>query len=89
MYTICYYRNDTENTYTTNDFRTACIVAFNEVCYLGCDVAHITNSETGEIIRTYTKDWTSPFFITKDFSDLNRWTRNRSKLHRIKVLKKK
>lgn len=56
MYTICYYRNDTENTYTTNDFRTACIVAFNEVCYLGCDVAHITSSETGEILRTYTKD---------------------------------
>lgn len=55
-YTIYYYRNDTANTFETNDFRTACIVAFNEVCYLGSDVAHITSNETGEILRTYTKD---------------------------------
>ena len=55
-YTIYYYRNDTANTFETNDFRTACIVAFNEVCYLGCEVAHITSNETGEILRTYTKD---------------------------------
>lgn len=56
MYTIYYYRNDTTNTFETNDFHTACIVASNEVCYLGCEVAHITNSETGEIIRTYSKN---------------------------------
>ena len=55
-YTIYYYRNDTTNTFETNDFRTACIVAFNEVRYLGCEVAHITSNETGEILRTYTKD---------------------------------
>ena len=56
MYIIYYYRNNTTNTFETNDFRTACIVAFNEVCYLGCEVAHITSNETGEILRTYTKD---------------------------------
>ena len=55
MYTIYYYRNDTANIFETNDFRTACIVAFNEVCYLGCEVAHITSNETGEILRTYKK----------------------------------
>ena len=55
-YTIYYYRNDTVNTFETNDFRTACIVAFNEVHYLGSEVAHITSNETGEILRTYTKD---------------------------------
>ena len=56
MYIIYYYRNNTTDTFETNDFRTACIVAFNEVCYLGCEVAHITSNETGEILRTYTKD---------------------------------
>ena len=54
-YTIYYYRNDTVNTFETNDLRTACIMAFNEVCYLGSDVAHITSNETGELLRTYTK----------------------------------
>lgn len=54
-YTIYYYRNNAANTFETNDFRTACIMAFNEVCYLGCEVAHVTSNETGEILRTYTK----------------------------------
>lgn len=56
MYTIYYYRNDNCYTYTTNDFLTAHLVASNEVRYLGCDVAHITSAETGEILHTYTKD---------------------------------
>lgn len=55
MYTVYYYRNDEVNTFTTNDFRTACIVAYNEVQWLGCEVAHITSGETGEILRTYAK----------------------------------
>ena len=56
MYTIYYYRNNTTDTFETTDFRTACIVAFNEVYYLGCEAAHITSNKTGEILRTYTKD---------------------------------
>ena len=54
-YTIYYYKNGTAYTYTTNNFQAACFIAFNEVCYEGYEVAHITSNETGEILRTYAK----------------------------------
>ena len=55
MYTIYYYRNDEVHTTEMSDLRGACVVAFNEVYWLGCDLAHVTDGETGEILRTYTR----------------------------------
>lgn len=54
-YTIYYYKNGTAYTYTTNNFRVACFIAFNEVYYESYEVAYIISNETGENLRTYTK----------------------------------
>ena len=54
-YTIHFYRNGQIGTFTSYDFRAACIIAYNEVYKMGCEVAHITSGETGELLRTYEK----------------------------------
>lgn len=56
MYTIYCYRSSMTNTFNVNDFHTACVIAFNEVYYFGYEIAHITTNETGEILRTYSKN---------------------------------
>lgn len=55
MYTVHSYSNNTVDTFITNDVRTAFIVAFNKVCYLGYEVSHVMSNETGEILKTYCK----------------------------------
>ena len=55
MYTVYYCRNNEVNTFSTDDFRTALIVAHNEVYWLGCEEAHVITNETGEILQSYIK----------------------------------
>ena len=53
MYKVYYYRENEENTFTTSDLRTAKIVAYNEVTFLGCYTAYLTDNTTGEILKIY------------------------------------
>ncbi len=53
MYKVYYYRENEENTFTTFDLRTAKIVAYNEVTFLGCRIAYLTDNTTGEILKIY------------------------------------
>ena len=53
MYKVYYYRENEENTFTTSDLRTAKIVAYNEVTFLGCYAAYLTDNTTGEILKIY------------------------------------
>ena len=69
MYTVYYYRNNEVNTFITDDIRAAYIVAYNEVRWLGCEEAHVTTNETGEILRSYIKGW-RPCFLFIRFNDL-------------------
>ena len=48
----------TDGTYytTMTDLRCACFVASNSVMYFAHETACIVNSETGEILKEYTKD---------------------------------
>ena len=53
MYTVYYFRGARANTTVMNDLRGACIVAYNEVTWLGCHTACVVDNETGEILREY------------------------------------
>ena len=54
MFTVYWFHSNAEaKTTTTNDFRTACIIGYNEITFLGAEVAHIISGETGEILRFY------------------------------------
>lgn len=55
MFKVYYYRMNEENTFTTNDLRTAYIVAYNEVTFLGCHTAYVIDNFTGELLKEYTK----------------------------------
>ncbi len=52
-YVVYWYRNGETNNTTITDYRGACIVAYNEVHHFCCDVAYVTDGETGEILRAY------------------------------------
>ena len=53
MFTVYYYRNNTTETFTTDDKCTVYIVAYNEVTYLGAEVAHVIDNRTCELVKSY------------------------------------
>ena len=53
MFIIDYIRGDKRDSFVTNDYRTACIIAYNQVHKLGCVHAYVIDAETYEILKIY------------------------------------